>query len=178
MLYFIREPIKSISHLKHSASLELLVLLPIPAAASLVVLETVWVVLTSEEGKNDDTDVSAWCFEQKAEFEADPFPQPCTLLMLFISVRPLFLRPLSSSSSSEEALPSTALCRHSTSADREEMDSLPGPISSAVDGAQAPAAHLLCHRSLHSVAAVEGRDQACRCTGIWGLERWRIFCLV
>lgn len=128
----------NISHLKHSASLELLRLLSIPAAASLVAMETVWVVLTSEGGKSDDSDVSAWCFKQIAEFEADPFPQPCTLLLLFIAVRPLFLSPLSSSSSSEEALPSTALCRHSTSADREEMGSLPGPISSAVDGTQVP----------------------------------------
>lgn len=79
-------------------------------------------VLASEESKSDESDVSAWRFTQIVDVKTNPFPQLCTLLMLFVSERPSFLNPLSSSSSSEEALPSTALCRHSTSADREEMD--------------------------------------------------------
>lgn len=132
-------------------------------------------VLTPEESRSDESDVSAWRFKQVVEIEANPFPQLCTLLMLFVSERPSFLTPLSSSSSSEEALPSTALCRHSTSADTEEMDSWHGCIGSAVDATQVSAAHLFSHQNLHSVPAVDGWDRACRCTGTWGLYRWTIF---
>lgn len=81
-------------------------------------------VLTSEESRSDESDASAWRFKQTVEIKANPFPQLCPLLLLFVSGRPSSLDPLSSSSSSEEALPSTALCRHSTSADREQMDSV------------------------------------------------------
>lgn len=113
----------------HLSPLKQLCLLSTPAAASLVATATVWVdqlVLASEESESDEGGASAWRCEHLVDFKANPFPQLCALLMPFVSERPSSLHPLSSSSSSEEALPSTALCRHSTSADREEMDSLHG----------------------------------------------------